>query len=342
MNWNGVRMATTNPSTGDKTYPRISVVVPVYRSKETLRELHRRIISTLESLNQDFELILVEDYGSDNTWSIIEDLARSDPRVKGIQLSRNFGQHNALLCGIRAASGDIIVTLDDDLQNPPEEIPKLLAELSRGFDVVYGTPRKQKHSPLRNFASQLTKLALHKTMGADTASKVSAFRAFRTQLRNAFADHRSHMVNIDVLLTWGTSLFSAVPVHHDVRQTGTSGYTLQKLITHALNMITGFSIVPLKMASILGFFFAVFGLFILSYAVGRYLISGSSVPGFTFLASIVAIFSGIQLLVMGIFGEYLGRIYLRAMETPPYAIRQYVNWTPPIYESSVDVSRHLI
>lgn len=308
----------------------ISIVVPVYRSQDTLRELHHRIAAAVEPLDPDFELILVEDCGGDRSWELIEELASADPRVRGIQLSRNFGQHNALLCGIRAARGEVIVTLDDDLQNPPEEIAQLLSKLNEGFDVVYGKPRREQHGYLRDMASRVTKLALQNAMGAETAGNVSAFRAFRTRLRDAFADYRSPTVNIDVLLTWGTTRFTAVTVRHDERQAGSSGYTVRKLITHALNMMTGFSTLPLQMASVVGFAFAALGLVLLSYVVGRYFIYGSSVPGFTFLASIIAIFSGVQLFALGIFGEYLARMHFRSMERPPYAVQRHIQVLDPM------------
>ncbi|MGQ9861662.1 MAG: glycosyltransferase family 2 protein [Thiobacillaceae bacterium] len=312
-----------NTGTVSAPAPRISVVVPVYRSQDTLRELHRRIVAAVAPIDPNFELILVEDCGGDRSWEVILELARTDRRVRGIQLGRNFGQHNALLCGIRAAFGEVLVTLDDDLQNPPEEIPVLLDKLGEGFDVVYGKPRREQHGLLRDMASRVTKLALQNAMGAETAGNVSAFRAFRARLRESFDGYRSPTVNIDVLLTWGTTRFAAVTVRHDERRVGASGYTLRKLMTHALNMITGFSTLPLQMASMFGFLFSVFGLLLLSYVVGRYFLFGSSVPGFTFLASIIAIFSGVQLFALGIFGEYLARMHFRSMERPPYTVREY-------------------
>ena len=298
----------------------ISIVIPVFRSAPTLRELHRRLVATLESLDPAFELIFVEDCGGDDSWQVIQEIAENDSRVRGIQLSRNFGQHNALLCGIRVAQGEIVVTLDDDLQNPPEEIPKLLGKLREGYDVVYGSPITQTHGLLRNLASRITKLALQASMGAETANKVSAFRVFRTQLRDAFTDFRNPTVSIDVLLTWGTRRFAAVAVRQDVRTSGTSGYTLRMLVNHAFNMMTGFSILPLQLASVLGLIFGTLGFLFMAYVVGRYMVEGSTVPGFPFLASIIAIFSGVQLLALGIFGEYLARMHLRSMERPQYVL----------------------
>ena len=300
----------------------ISFVVPVYRSANSLPELHQRLAAEFDAAPGGLELIFVEDCGGDQSWEVIQQLAAQDHRVTGLRMSRNFGQHNALLCGIRAAKGEIIVTLDDDLQHPPEEIPKLLVKLDEGHDVVYGPPEQEQDGLLRDLASQITKLALEGAMGAANARQVSALRAFRTRLRDAFADYRSPTVNIDVLLTWATTRFSAVRVRHEARKFGQSGYTPRKLFLHALNMMTGFSTRPLQLASMMGFAFALFGLGILAYVLIRWLLEGSAVPGFAFLASIIAIFSGAQLMALGIIGEYLARMHFRTMDRPPYVIGQ--------------------
>ena len=299
----------------------ISAIVPVYRSQAMLPELHRRLVGALEQIGRPFEIILVEDCGGDDSWSVIEQLAAADPRVLGLRLARNYGQHNALLCGIRAARGELVVTLDDDLQNPPEEIHRLLARLDEGYDVVYGSPQAETHGFLRDQASRITKLALQGAMGVESASKVRAFRVFRGRVREAFAAYRSPSVNIDVLLTWGTTRFGSVLVRQDERAVGDSGYTLRKLINHAINMMTGFSVLPLQVASVLGLAFGSMGFLVLLYVLLRYLVDGSAVPGFPFLASIIAIFSGVQLFALGIFGEYLARMHFRSMERPPYALR---------------------
>ena len=301
----------------------ISIVVPVYRSAETMRELVRRLTETAVALGEPYEIILVEDYSPDRSWSVIRDLAADDQRVRGIRLSRNYGQHNAILCGIRAARFDKTVTLDDDLQNPPEEIPALLALLDQDTDVVYGTPVTEQHGFLRDSASKITKLALQEAMGAEVARHVSSFRAFRTRLREAFPAYRGPYVSVDVLLTWGTTRFAHTPVQHDARPVGTSGYTVRKLVAHALNMATGFSTLPLQLASFVGFVFTVFGLLVLAYVMVNYIANGpNNVPGFAFIASMIAIFSGAQLFALGIIGEYLARMHFRAMDRPTYLIRE--------------------
>jgi glycosyltransferase involved in cell wall biosynthesis len=301
---------------------RLSVVIPVYRSEAILAELVRRLEPVLASLTDQFELILVNDCSPDRSWDVISDLARQHDWIRPINLMRNYGQHNALLCGIRQARFDVIVTMDDDLQHPPEEIPKLLSRLAEGYDVVYGTPEHEQHGLGRDLASWITKLALQNVMGAEIARKVSAFRAFRAEVARAFAHYSGAFVSIDVLLTWGTNRFSLITVRHEQRKVGASGYTIRKLITHAMNMMTGFSTVPLQFASIVGFFFTLFGMGVLAYVVGRFFWLGGSVPGFPFLASIIALFSGAQLFALGIIGEYLARMHFRMMERPSYVVRE--------------------
>lgn len=303
----------------------ISAVVPVYRSRAMLVELTERISAVLSSIVSEYEIIYVEDCGGDDSWDLIKELSIQHSFVKGVKLSRNYGQHNALLCGIRAAKGNIIVTLDDDLQNPPEEIPKLVAELLLGYDVVYGYPAKETHGLFRDCASRITKFALQDSMGMNVARKVSAFRVFNTRLRDAFKTYQSPSVNIEVLLTWATSNFSAVEVKQNTRAQGVSGYTLRKLVSHAINMLTGFSTIPLRIASMLGLLFGVLGLIILSYVIIQYILIGSAVPGFTFIVSVVCIFSGVQLFTIGVIGEYISRMHFRMMNRPAYFSKEYVN-----------------
>jgi glycosyltransferase involved in cell wall biosynthesis len=302
--------------------PSLSAVVPVYNGQASLPDLVEQLGVALAACSARFEVILVDDCSRDDSWRVIGELAARHAWVRGFGLMRNYGQHNALLAGIRAATGDVVVTLDDDLQHPPAEIPKLLAHLTEGVDVVYGAPQVEQHGVWRVVASYVTKLALETTMGAETARKVSAFRAFRTQLREAFQGYHSPFVSIDVLLTWATTRFAAVPVRHEPRRLGRSNYTFRKLLVHALNMVTGFSVLPLQLASLIGFGFTLFGGGVLAFVLGRYFLEGRSVPGFAFLASAIAIFSGAQLFALGIIGEYLARMHFRMMERPPYVVRQ--------------------
>ncbi len=299
----------------------LSIVIPIYNSEKSLPILLERLGNQLPRLAEHWEVILVNDGSPDRSWQVIQGALASHAWLRAIDLMRNYGQHNALLCGIRNAQHEVIVTMDDDLQNPPDEIGGLLAKLQEGYDVVYGYPREESHGLLRNLASRITKKVLQAGMGVDVASRVSSFRAFRAEVREGFEGYRGAFVSIDVLLSWSTARFAAIPVNNPPRELGESNYTLRKLIAHALNMVTGFSIVPLQIASILGFGFAVFGMGTLGYVVVLYVINGGSIPGFPFLASLISIFSGVQLFSLGILGEYLARIHFRTMDRPCYAVR---------------------
>lgn len=307
--------------------PDLSIVVPVFNSAPELGVLRDRVRGAMADMGVTHELVLVNDGSVDDSWARIVALVSRCPEVRGINLMRNYGQHNALLCGVRAARAPVIATIDDDLQNPPEAIARLLAKLNEGYDVVYGTPQMEQHSFLRNVASRVTKIALQSAMGAETARHVSAFRVFRTRARDAFESYQGPFVNVDVLLTWGTTRFAAIEVPREPRTRGTSNYTVRLLITHALNMMTGFTTLPLQVASFIGFGLTVFGAFVLAYVIGRYIWTGASVPGFPFLASIITIFSGAQLFSLGIIGEYLARMHFRMMERPPYVVGEAVSAT---------------
>ena len=298
----------------------ISVVTPVYNGEASVGELCRRLAEVLPRISAQHEVILVNDGSRDRSWEAISELCSRSPVVRGLSLMRNYGQHNALLCGIRAAKYDLVVTMDDDLQHPPEEIPRLLARLEEGFDVVYGAPKAEQNGLVRALASRITRLALSAAVGSEVAKNVSAFRVFRTQLREAFAAYQSPFVSIDVLLTWATTRFGATTVAFQPRHSGSSNYTFTKLVRHAFDMMTGFSTAPLQLASLIGFTCTLFGLAVFIYVFVRFCLEGS-VPGFPFLASIIAIFSGAQLFALGVIGEYLARMHFRSMKRPAYVVR---------------------
>ena len=229
-------------------------------------------------------------------------------------------------CGIRAARYDVVVTLDDDLQHPPEELPKLLDKLDEGNDVVYGIPRRLPHSPWRNLTSRFTKWSLARAMGVRNIRDINAFRALRTDLRRAFAGYQSPQLLLDVLLSWGTQKFATVEVEQAPRTVGRSNYTLAKLFNQSMLVLTGFSTAPLRLASWVGFAFTLFGLGVLAYVIARYMIEGDTLPGFPFLASLIAIFAGAQLFSLGIMGEYLARMFNRTLEQPVYVIEREVQY----------------
>lgn len=300
----------------------VSVVVPVYRGERTIVELHRQVAEALDGTA--WELIFVDDASPDGAWRVIGDLAAVDGRVHGIQMSRNFGQHAALLAGIRAAKYAVTVTMDDDLQHRPSTISTLVAALGPDTDLVYGQSVEEEHAAWRNLTSRAAKWILATTIGADQARESSALRAFKTVLRDGWRRVSDPYVSIDVLLSWVTTRHTAVVVPMDERREGTSNYTLRKLIKHMVNMLTGYSTRPLRLVTWLGFLASFFGLCVLTYVVVQYLTGTRSVPGFPFIASLVSILGGMQLFGLGVIGEYLGRVHVRSMDRPTYMIRQEI------------------
>jgi undecaprenyl-phosphate 4-deoxy-4-formamido-L-arabinose transferase len=300
----------------------VSVVVPVYDGEATLAELVDRTVKVLEPRGAPFEIILVNDGSRDASWSRIVALAAGDARVRGLDLTRNFGQHAALLAGIRLARHAVTVTMDDDLQHPPEAIPRLLDAVEADRDVVYGTPSRDPRPLLRRASSWLLHGLLAGLLGSETEQHSSSFRAFRTGLRDAFADYRGAFVTLDALLTWGASRFDHVLVEHAPRRQGRSTYTTGRLVRHALNTVTNFSVRPLHLVSLLGFSFTLIGISAMGYAVGFYRLRGLPVPPDTFIFAVVCLFSGIQLFTLGVIGEYLARVHVRSMNRPAYVIRR--------------------
>jgi undecaprenyl-phosphate 4-deoxy-4-formamido-L-arabinose transferase len=289
-----------------KMNPNISVVIPVYNSEFILPKLIERLIESLQIISANYEILLINDGSQDKSWDSIQRLTDENKQVRGINLRRNYGQHNALLCGIRLAQHDVIITMDDDLQHPPEEIHKLVQKLSEGYDVVYGIPAKLVHSTWRNFSSRFTKRFLGKILGIEGIKVISAFRAFKKELRTAFDQFDSPNVIIDALLRWGTEKFGTVEVNEQPRTVGRSNYDLFKLAKFTMLVLTGFSTIPLRVASLIGFFLTLFGIVVLLFVTVKGFLDGDF-PGFPFLASIISIFSGAQLFGLGIFGEYLPR-----------------------------------
>ena len=300
----------------------VSVVVPVYRATTSLYPLVTRLEAALDGHN--FEIILVDDGSPTSTWEIASELAMTRTSVRAIRLGRNFGQHNALMAGIRSARHPIIVTLDDDLQNPPEEVPRLLAALTPGVDVVYGVSPSVAQRAWRRWASSLSRWVIAH-LGAVNVTDMSSFRVIRTHLRDGFPEDLGPSVSLDAMLSWITERFTTVEVEHEDRQEGESNYSASRLVRFALDVATGYSAVPLQLALALGLATAAFGLVVLAYVLIRFAISGTSVAGFPFLASIIAIFSGVQLLTLGVIGEYLARMHFRIMRKPTYVIAETVS-----------------
>ena len=215
---------------------RVSVVVPVFNSASSLVELHRRIDATLTSTDgpESWELILVNDGSEDESWERILELSRYHPEVRGVDLTRNWGQHNALLAGIQTAAGEVVVTLDDDLQNPPEEIPSLLDALTGDVELVYGKPIAKRQVLPRRVATTLVRRTVHVMTGGGVPADIGGFRAFRASLLDGLDDSQGASFAIDIPLTGAATRIAAVSVRHEPRRYGRSNYTFGRLVKHAL------------------------------------------------------------------------------------------------------------
>jgi glycosyltransferase involved in cell wall biosynthesis len=297
----------------------LSIVVPVYKGETFIEPLVAELTRTLPAFAEKYEIILVNDGSPDRSWELIQRLTREQKWVKGIRMMRNYGQHNATLCGVRQACYEVTVTMDQDLQHPPGAIPLLLAKLEEGYDVVYGAPRKLPQSLWRNVMTATIKWILAKVIGLPSVHNVSAFRAFRTHLREAFINFQSPSLILDVLLSWGTTRFTSVQV--DIAPAEHSNYSFTMLVRTATLILIGYSTLPLRFASWIGFAMTIFGLGVFIYVLVVYFTAGSP-PGFPFLASMIALVSGAQLFALGIFGEYLARMFDRSMDRPPYVVQE--------------------
>lgn len=307
---------------GQQMKPGLSIIIPIYNSERTMPYVVEEAIQVALSTGRDFEILLVNDGSSDHSWDKIRSIAAKNNRVHGINLQRNYGQHNALLCGIRMARFDILITLDDDMQHPPREIPKLLKKLDESnADVVYGIPERLTHTHIRNFLSKATKRFLGCATGLQQIKDQSPFRVFRTELRDSFAGFRSPEILLDTLLSWGTSRFVSVPVSYEPRKEGQSNYTAQRLLSMAILLVTSYSTAPLRFASWIGIAITVFGILSLASALCIYFSKGS-ISAWLLLMDVVAIFNGVLMIALGVLGEYVARIYNRSVDQPPYVIRE--------------------
>ena len=305
------------------TTPRVSVVVPCYKTGQRVEPLIAALTSALDSSTQGrFEILLVVDGSPDDTWTRVCAVAQENARVHGIELMRNYGQHAALLAGIRLARGEVIVTIDDDFQQDPAEIPHLVSALGDNFDLVYGVSTVEEHSLLRNAASRTYKWFAEHLLKISNAKSVTAFRAFRSELVAGLENSDDPYAPIDVLLNWSTTRITSIPVTMSEREDGKSSYTFRSLVRHAVNAITGYSTAPLRLVTYIGLTTFLVSFVLLARIFILYLHGDIKVVGYPSLALMISFFSGVQLLSLGIIGEYLGRLHMRSMGKPRYVIRR--------------------
>lgn len=300
----------------------VSVVVPCYRSAATLPRLVEGLMQTLPDVTTAFEIVLVVDGSPDDTWQVASQLANKYPETRALRLARNYGQHNALIAGVRSARYEVVVTMDDDLQHPPDQVPVLLAALTDDVDLVYGIPAEEEHGVFRSLASRMVKSAMASALEVQSARSISAFRAFRSFLRDGFDGLNGPHASVDVALSWSTTRIAETVVRMEDRAEGKSNYTSALLMKHALNMLTGYSTKPLRLVGYLGFLCAALGVVLFGLIIYKYATGSTTVAGFTTIASMVALFSGAQMLALGVLGEYVGRLHSDSMGRPTYVIRE--------------------
>lgn len=322
------RSGETQKSIAEDRQPTLglSIVVPVYNSAGTLDKLLHRLTKSLGAITKNYEIILVDDGSQDDSWAVIQALkARYGEHLIAIQLMRNYGQHNSLMCGLGVARGEYVVTMDDDLQNPPEEIPKLLTHIQQhDLDLVYGCPSNRNHAGWRNVGSSIVRHFYHTVFRHRVTP--TQFRIMRHQLAQSVMFYDLNFTYLDGLLAWCTNRIGGVEVDHHARTQGKSGYSLGKLLVLALNLYTNFSLIPLQIVSGLGLFTAASGFMVGLYYLFQFLASSIAVPGFASTIIAILILGGAQLLALGVMGEYLGRLHLNVNRKPQYVIRKLERW----------------
>jgi undecaprenyl-phosphate 4-deoxy-4-formamido-L-arabinose transferase len=301
--------------------PDISVVIPVYNEADNLPALHQRLSSTLAELQRSSEIWYVDDGSSDASLEILRGIASDDPRVGVVELTRNFGQHAAVLAGFAAAQGDIVVTLDADLQNPPEEIPRLLAKLDEGYEVVGGWREERQDPFYRRAASDLINRVTSLSVGVRMQDYGCMLRAYRRSIVEQIIDCDERSSFIPALANSLAKNAAEIEVQHSDRWRGESKYSLLKLMRLSFDLITGFSLLPIQMMSLAGIVVALAGMGFGVFLLVRRFFVGPEVEGVFTLFAILFVFIGVLILAIGVVGEYVGRIYLEVRRRPTYRIR---------------------
>jgi glycosyltransferase involved in cell wall biosynthesis len=304
---------------------KISIVIPVYRGENSISALVDRLVSL--KMPGALEVVLVNDASPDNSHKVCVEIFKRHPGiVTYIRLARNFGEHNAVLAGLGQATGDYAVIIDDDFQNPPEEIIKLIDTALQGsFDVVYGEYEKKRHSWFRNLGSRFNDRVASLLLGKPRDLYLSSFKCMSRFMINEVVKYKGPFVYIDGLILRVTRNIGKVTVRHDQRKDGTSGYTLRKLISLWLNMFVGFSVQPLRLATFMGFFFALLAFLGVIQIVIEKMFFHSTAHGIAWLIVAVCLFSGVQLFVLGLIGEYIGRQLITINQAPQYVIREILS-----------------
>ena len=304
--------------------PKYSIVIPVYRSKETLDELYESLTRVMDSLGEEYEIVLVNDGSPDDSWNKLKALREKDKRLSIVNLMRNYGQHNALMCGFAQSNGRYVITMDDDLQHPPEEIPKLIDSIENSdTDVVVGRYGEKKHNLFRNFGTWFMKQLYWHTMQIPKNLDMTSFRIIKKEIVDAALRFKVPAPRVDLIMFSITTNMSNVEISHAPRKAGKSGYTLRKLISNTLDNVLNYSSLPLRVVSYFGMIVSAFSVALSIYYLTLFLVGGTSVSGFTTLVLLTVFFGGAILMTLGIVGEYLTRIIRSCEQKPSYVIREH-------------------
>lgn len=308
----------------------VSYVIPCYRSEKTLPKVIEEIIQTMKTLPQyEFEIILVNDSSPDGTRETIRTLCNQYRNVKGIDLAKNFGQHAALMAGMRFTRGDIVVCMDDDGQTPADEVGKLLGKLEEGYDAVYASYGKKKHSLFRNFGSKVNELMTRVMLQKPKTLAVTSYFAVKRFVVEEMIRYEHSYPYVIGLVLRSTKNITNVEVLHRAREEGTSGYTLKKLLSLWFNGFTAFSIIPLRVATVIGSLFAFSGFAYGIYTIIKKLVLVNVEAGFSALMSVLVFMGGMIMLMLGMIGEYVGRMYICMNCSPQYVIREMMGQEEP-------------
>jgi dolichol-phosphate mannosyltransferase/undecaprenyl-phosphate 4-deoxy-4-formamido-L-arabinose transferase len=316
--------------------PRLSVVIPVYNGSRSLPELLRQLSGVLSSLEGGYEIILVDDCSPDNSWQVIRELSLHYPQLKGFQLMHNEGQATATLCGLARTSGGIVVTMDDDLQHPPDQIPKLLESLEAHpeVDCVLGYFEEKHHAFYRNVGSRLIRKINAVAFRLPPSVRSSAFRALRRPLVDAIVRQRSMSPAMAVLIFGTTRRVMSTPVDHAPRQAGRSSYSFGRQLGLALDNICNATMLPLRLVSVLGLLMCGLSMALVVFYLTRYLMGAILVAGWATVVLLLTFFSGVILLSLGVFGEYLVRVLREVRQRPMYIVREATGEPRPGDESA--------
>jgi undecaprenyl-phosphate 4-deoxy-4-formamido-L-arabinose transferase len=302
--------------------PDISVVIPVYNEAENLRELGERLIRTLTGMGQAFEIIFVDDGSTDRSWELLTDLNGQYPQfIRALQFQRNFGQHQAIFAGFQAARGQVMVTLDADLQNPPEEIPRLVAKLAEGYDTVGGWRENRRDSAFRKLPSQLVNYLMSRVTGVKLRDYGCMLRAYRREVIDSINQCHESSSFIPALANLFSHRVAEIPVGHAERERGQSKYSLIKLLRLNFDLMTGFSNLPIHLVGFMGVAIALMGLLFGLFLLIRRILVGPEVGGVFTLFAILFVFVGLNTLGLALIGEYVGRIYREVRQRPRFIIR---------------------